>query len=263
MYDFDRRPPSSNYPHVIYEKGAAVLGMLRAAIGDSLFFRWCRMVLERYRYGNIALDTLEQLLSQLTGQHDFVTRFFSEWIRGKGWPVLAIDALSEPSAFGRIATLHIRQMQPDSLGIYTTLPLELSFIGADTVHRIVTITAREQTVVLDSLNTFGTIAVNIGPRVRSLVQLAQAPTVTEVRSEGAILPLQVFPNPTSETVMLSISSEIAGPVMLYDACGSCIRSVGGTGVHALSTQNLAAGTYYAVARDRAQRLHIAAFVVLR
>lgn len=263
MYDFDRRPPSSNYPHVIYEKGAGVLGMLRAALGDSLFFAWCRSLLERYRYGNIALDTLQKTLVQLTGQLDLVTRFFNEWIRGKGWPVLTIDAFTEPSLVGRIARVHIRQTQPDSMGTYTALPLELSFIAADTVHRIVMITAREQTFVFDSLNVFQTIAINAGPRVRSLVQLARAPSVSQVHSEGVLMPLHVFPNPTSEMVMLSVSSDIVGPVTVYDGRGRRIRHVEGTGEHVLPTQDLAPGLYYAVARDRWQRSHIVAFVVLR
>jgi len=262
MYDFDRRLPSSNYPHVIYEKGAAVLGMLRFALSDSVFFSWCRTLLERYRYDNVSLDTLRETLARMTVKQAYVVRFFDEWILGKGWPVLAIEALRQWSTKGWKATLHFRQTQPDTLGTYTTLPLELSFIGSDTLHCLVTIEAREQTIEIDSVNAFRSIAINSGPTLRSLVQLASNPIVTEVDTYHTT-PLQVFPNPASEAVSLSLSNDVDSSVNLYDARGMHHSTFEGVGIHTFSTSSLAGGTYFIVARDRAQRVYIVPFVIVR
>ncbi|MCX8051661.1 MAG: M1 family aminopeptidase [Chlorobi bacterium] len=248
MYDFDRTPPSSNYPHVIYEKGAAVLGMLRWAVGDSVYFAWCRELLQRYRYANVSIDTLERTLGDVSGRGEFVRRFFAEWIRGKGWPIVAIEALRSPSQHGWKAAVRIRQVQPDSFGVYTTLPLELSFIGSgDTSHRVVMIGSGDDTFVFDSLGTFTSVAVNAGRSVRALVLLASAPVVSSAESHPDRQPLAVYPIPATGTLWIELDRMPDGPIEIYDARGARAAIVEPARVAALSTEHFATGTYYVVA----------------
>jgi aminopeptidase N len=261
MYDFDRRPPSSNYPHVIYEKGAAVLGMLRAVVGDSVFFAWCRDILERYRYVNISIDTLEHLLQELVGQPSVVSRFFDEWIRGRGWAVLAIEAVRMPSPHGWKAAVSIAQVQPDSLGSYTTLPLELSFIGSDTVHRTLILTSREQVVEFDSLNHFSSIAINSGWQVRSLALLSRTPVISEIATYHLEQPLRVYPSPASDRVWIVVADSATVPVLIYDARGGLSARIDQRGVVALPTANLSSGIYWAVARV-SNRQYVVPFTVV-
>ncbi|MCX7929313.1 MAG: M1 family aminopeptidase [Chlorobi bacterium] len=263
MYDFDRTPPSSNYPHVIYEKGAAVLGMLRWAIGDSVFFVWCRHLLERFRYGNVTIDTLVRTLAAMSGREDFVRRFFDEWIRGKGWPVLAIEALRTPSQHGWKATVHIRQIQADSLGVYTTLPLELSFIGrSDTNHRTVINTAKEMTIEFDSLGAFTSIALNIGRSVRSLVSLASVPMVSNVELTDNEDAINIRPIPATSTVWIVLALVPDESIRIYDVHGAVVATIPPSQISVFSTEQLASGTYYVRARIRG-RLYVTPLAVTR
>ncbi|MDW8270788.1 MAG: M1 family aminopeptidase [Bacteroidota bacterium] len=262
MYDFSRTPPSSNYPHVIYEKGAAVLGMLRYIVGDSVFFGWCRTLMERYRYGNVSIDTLQQTLAAQSGKPELIERFFSEWIRGKGWAVLDIEALRIPTSQGWKAVVRIVQRQPDSLGRYTTLPLELSFIGADTVHRQVLMTAEEQTVEFDSLNAFTTIAINVGKAVRSLVLLAARPQVSNVEAAERGVLLHVYPNPATEVIWV-IPTVPLQAVELHDSLGKLVRRLSARGPVALPAGDLPSGAYTAVGISEAGERTVVPFVVTR
>ncbi len=262
MYDFDRTPPSSNYPHVIYEKGAAVLGMLRSMIGDSLFFAWCRALMQRYRYGNVAIDTVENTLVQVGADSSQVSRFFREWIRGKGWPVLSIEAMTVPSPSGWKAAVRIRQVQADSLGTYTTLPLELSFIGGDTTHRVVFVTERDQTFEFDSLGMFASIAVNSGRSVRSLVLLTSSPVVTTVDMQPSDAVMTVHPVPATGTVWITFDHVPDHPLVLYDVRGAIVATFAPAHVIAVSSEQLSPGTYY-VHATVGGRAHIAPIVVAR
>lgn len=263
MYDFDRTPPSSNYPHVIYEKGAAVLGMLRYMIGDSSFFAWCRDVMQRYRYGNITIDTFEHTLARVTGHGEMVRRFVNEWIRGKGWAILAIEALRIASEHGWKAILRVRQTQPDSLGVFTALPLELSFIGRDTLHRVVIITSADEVIELDSLNEFTAIAINAGINVRSLAMLASMPTVTSVEIPPQNESLAVYPNPANDMVWIVACQMPTEPLMVADATGRIVQWLPARSSSiAFSTAELAGGTYYVIASVGGYR-RVASFVVVR
>ncbi|GIV54505.1 MAG: peptidase M1 [Candidatus Kapaibacterium sp.] len=261
MYDFDRTPPASNYPHVIYEKGAAVLGMLRWLMGDSAFFGWCRYLMQRYRFGNISIDSLEQSASAFVSMAGMVPTFFNEWVRGKGWAVLRIEAVRLESPHGWKAVLSVTQVQPDSLGIYTTLPVELSFVGKDTVHRTVVLTAREQTIELDSLNAFSTLAVNIGRRVRSLVLLSSNPVVSETAVETEQKPLVIYPSPASERVLIIMTRPLDAPIAIYDARGVLVQTVSQMRATLLPTTDMPAGIYYAVAHTNKQQFMVPFVVV--
>lgn len=263
MYDFDRTPPSSNYPHVIYEKGAAVLGMLRYLIGDSSFFGWCRNVMERYRYGNITIDTVEHTLARISGQGDMIRRFVNEWIRGKGWAVLTIEALRMPSAYGWKAMIRIHQTQHDSLGLYTTLPLELSFIGRDTLHRVVIVTSADHVVELDSLNDFTAISINAGVNVRSLALLSTVPTVTSIEVPSHNEQLSVYPSPANDVVWIVAGQTPTEPLMVADATGKIVRTIpAASPTMVFSTAELATGIYYIIAPNGRHR-NVASFVVVR
>lgn len=76
---------TNNYPSaVIYDKGAAVLGMLRMQLGDSLFFAALRMYGQRHGYSTATSEDLRKAFSDASGLDH--TAFFSHWVYGKGYP---------------------------------------------------------------------------------------------------------------------------------------------------------------------------------
>jgi aminopeptidase N len=205
IYDFNRKLPSSNYPRTIYEKGAVVLGMLRYHIGDSAFFGALRSYLRGYALGNATIDTIEQEFTRATPQvlRTTIRPFFDEWIRGKGWAVLQINALKSKSDNGWSADLSITQIQPDSMGIYTVLPVELSFRDKsnNVIHRVVNISGKTLQVKLDSLNDYTVVNTNSGIKVRSLVQV-QPITISSVENEYSEQ-LSVYPQPANDVLWVT------------------------------------------------------------
>lgn len=188
IYDFNRTLPSSNYPRTIYEKGASVLGMLRYHIGDSAFFGALRSYLRKHALGNATIDTIQQAFAQAVAPElrPSIQSFFDEWIRGKGWATLRINALKSKTNNGWSAELSITQTQPDSMGTYTVLPVELSFRdnSNNVIHRVVYVNNKSVTLKLDSLNDFTVVNTNAGMRVRSLIQV-QPITISSVDEENS------------------------------------------------------------------------------
>ena len=81
--------PSSNYPTgVLYNKGAAVLGMLRYFIGDSLFFSGLREYGNRHAYSTATSYDLEAAFEDIT--HQDLDWFFKKWVFGIGYPKLRV-----------------------------------------------------------------------------------------------------------------------------------------------------------------------------
>ncbi len=83
--------PRNNYPSpIIYQKGAAVLGMLRYLLGDSLFFHAIRTYGDRHAYSTATSFDLEYDFESATGQD--LGWFFNKWVFGTGYPQLKITS---------------------------------------------------------------------------------------------------------------------------------------------------------------------------
>ncbi len=69
-----------------YQKGGWVLHMLRASLGDSVFFRGVRAYYLEHRDGNARTEDLERSLESTAGRS--LRWFFDQWLRRPGWPEL-------------------------------------------------------------------------------------------------------------------------------------------------------------------------------
>lgn len=207
MYDFSRTAPSSNYPAVIYQKGAAVVGMLRHELGDSVFFAALGEYLRRHAYSTATTDSMKSVLESAAGRS--LDWFFEQWIYGRGWPRLAISVRSQPNGELTRAAITFEQVQPPEYGIYRSLPVEIGFRRPDgTVsHRLVRIDSEQQTVELDSLPEFTSITVNQGPTVRTLLQVASISGVEAgVAQSDSAMRFVVHPNPASGEAVLHVTA---------------------------------------------------------
>ncbi len=206
IYDFSRKVPSSNYPQTIYLKGAVVLGMLRYLVGDQVFDASLREYLSVNAHKNATYDSLVHCFrNNVKAEHkDSIVAFFSQWVKGKGWPILEIQCAKIRVQDGWRAQLRINQLQPDSFGIYTWLPLELAFKddSGHVVTKVVVLNAASNELTLDSINDVRSIAINGGTTVHTCAILQKAATVTSV-DENMSAPsnstgFEVYPNPASE-----------------------------------------------------------------
>lgn len=128
----------------VYAKGAMVLHMLRAVVGDETF----RKILQTYtsrrslRYSNALSEDFQNITEKVTGQD--LNYFFDQWLYQSGYPVYTVNWTSVPSNGGFAVVAIFQQQQPEPVfQMPVTLAVETE---QGTVHRTVFNDARSDTV---------------------------------------------------------------------------------------------------------------------
>jgi aminopeptidase N len=128
--------PIDLFDRHLYEKGAWVLHMLRAELGDAAFWAGVRDYLARHRGRSVETRDLVRALEDASGRS--LGAFFKQWVYQAGHPELELEARYDAGA----ALLHVtvRQTQPvDAVTPNFRLPLALSVAlasGAEHVHHV-------------------------------------------------------------------------------------------------------------------------------
>jgi len=198
---FPRSSPSSNFPRTIYVKGAAVLGMLRQHMGDSLFYKAMRSYLEQHRYGNATTEDVQKACEDVVGKD--LQWFFDQWVKRKGWPRIQIDTSSSIINGIRSLKMRIKQVQPTDHGLFEQVPVQIGFRLSDNsfTYRTIMFSGQETLLTIDSLPDYRSINVNQGNQFRSLVQLARV-TKADDDMQFDIQSLHVYPNPGTDVITI-------------------------------------------------------------
>ena len=125
---------SSNYPYaVLYQKGAAVVGMLRYFLGDSLFFPAIRYYGAQHAYANATSFDLQKDFETSTNQD--LNWFFKKWVFGKGYPTIKANW----SRNAGNVTMYFEQTQNAQTIGYFRLPfvIEARTKTGDTARQVV------------------------------------------------------------------------------------------------------------------------------
>jgi aminopeptidase N len=92
---------------VTYNKGSAVIHMLREEIGDNVFWRAVNTYLERHKFDNVETTDLKRVMEEVSGRN--LAWFFDQWVYGGGAPRLDVRPLY--NARTKTLTLRIDQTQ--------------------------------------------------------------------------------------------------------------------------------------------------------
>ena len=93
---------------ILYDKGPAVLHMLRRVVGDEAFFRGVRRFYASERFSKPGTDDLRRAMEAEAGRS--LERFFEQWVYGSSLPRLRFSYRVEPGPNGvRDAVLRIDQ----------------------------------------------------------------------------------------------------------------------------------------------------------
>jgi aminopeptidase N len=97
------------YRAIVYNKGAAVLHMLRRLVGDDAFIRGLRRFYSESRYTKAGTDTLRVAMEAEAGRP--LERFFERWVYGSSLPRLSFSYKVEtPTGSSKPeAVLHFEQ----------------------------------------------------------------------------------------------------------------------------------------------------------
>lgn len=120
------------YRALVYNKGAAVLHMLRRVVGDEAFFRSLRRYYTTWRFRKAGTEDLRAIFEAETGQP--LEPFFAGWIYGQKIPRIRFDWHVD----GHDAVLRFEQLGDEPF----VVPVTVSLIFADR-------TTLEETIVVD------------------------------------------------------------------------------------------------------------------
>jgi hypothetical protein len=105
---------------LVYNKGAAVLHMLRQLLGDETFFRGVRLFYEDRRYQKAGTDDLERAMEIASGR--VLDRFFERWIYNATIPRLSYRSTID----GKGVTIEFEQLGDTVFDIPVTVRLVLA-----------------------------------------------------------------------------------------------------------------------------------------
>jgi aminopeptidase N len=92
---------------VSYNKGGAVLHMLRTHLGDEAFFLGLKQYLNMYKYQAAEVDQLRLIFENLTGKD--LNWFFNQWYFGAGHP--NIEVSYDYNTLRKTVTVNVAQLQ--------------------------------------------------------------------------------------------------------------------------------------------------------
>jgi hypothetical protein len=129
---------------VVYDKGACVLHMLRAIVGDDAFFRGVREFQHKFLFAKAGSDDFREALESASGRD--LRPYFEEWIYGTTIPRLRYAWRAETTKSGNRTTVRI-----DAQDLPGEVPLALTLVtdgGRDT--RTVRLPVRGASFTFDS-----------------------------------------------------------------------------------------------------------------
>ncbi len=266
LYDFPRSSPSSNYPSTIYQKGAAVLVMLREVMGDSLFFAGMRAHQARYRYGNATTREFQASMEQQYGAS--LDWFFTPWVFRPGYPTYRVTTIYDTE--DRPFSFYLTQGQDTTRFPLIRMPIEIWAVtkAGDTLRtRVMTDAARDQEVVPFPGVMASTLSKMVFDPYNLVLKRVQYGTVNAetlpAPSEGVLLEPS-YPHPSDgthhATAWIPFRLDRPGHVRI-DVCDMLGRTVAtpvdsawsvGRHVVAFDTGSLPSGTYTVLLRGAGQ-----------
>ena len=156
----DRRPtvtdnyidPEQLFDNRIYDRGAAILHMLRFVMGDEKFWEGIRHYVDRYQYDTVTTDDLQHAMEDVAKQD--LSWFFSEWTVKAGFPRFAVSSTYDHDL--KTIRLKVRQeQQVDDLTPLYRMPVavEVATARGKSAHKIIVEAKREQVFDLPSEET--------------------------------------------------------------------------------------------------------------
>lgn len=266
LYDFPRTSPSSNYPSTIYQKGAAVLVMLREVMGDSLFFAGMRTHQARYRYGNATTREFQASMEEQYGAS--LDWFFTPWVFHPSYPTYRVTTIVD--AGDRPFSFYLTQGQDTTRFPLIRMPIEVWAVTktGDTLRaRVMTEAARDQEVVPFPGVMTSTLSKMLFDPLNLILKRVQYGTV---KAEAPPAPAQgvllepAYPHPAAgghgATTWIPFRLDRPGHVRI-DLCDMLGRTVAtpsdatwsdGRHVVAVDTAGLPSGTYTVLLRGAGQ-----------
>ncbi len=207
-----------------YNKGAFLLRMLRATLGDSAFFTGLRAYLEdpKLKYDFAKTEDLQRNLEQASGQD--LDYFFQQWFYGQGYPSFTVNWKQKTS--GKLNFTVSQTTSHPSVNFFK-MPLPV-VVKNGTLSKTIVLqnTSNNQSFVIDDPG-FTVTEVLIDPDKNFITKNNKA--IQQTLQDGDVAPQQLFsvyPNPVKDrlTVNLAATGNKAVLVQLFGGDGVMLWS---------------------------------------
>ena len=170
---FDYTSTDDMFDMVSYNKGGAILHMLRHYLGDEAFFQAITDYLKTYAYSNGEAHQLRLSFEKISGKD--LSWFFNQWYFGYGNPTVKVEKHYDTSK--KLLTVKITQLQSEDL--YFQFPLDIDiYLDSKPIRHTVWVDARQKETFYFSLNKTPNL-VNINPEGIVVMQEQYPKTIKE------------------------------------------------------------------------------------
>lgn len=151
-------------PDTSYNKGAAVVHMLRETVGETAFWKGINLYLTRHRFGNVESTDLRKVMEETSGQD--LGWFFAQWVYGGGYPKLEVEQIYDSNTRDfRITISQVHKSDSLTPAIFV-LPLDVEFKTPDGVRReAIRVTKRQETFLLKVDKMPSSVLIDTGDKV--------------------------------------------------------------------------------------------------
>lgn len=165
--------PEEMFDGLAYTKGSWVLHMLRAELGEDLYRRCVKTLLERHRHGSVVTEDFRKVIEELS--HRNFDRFFDQWLYHAQYPVLEVTYRWDELT--KMAGISVRQTQEvnDKVMLFQ-VPLKVRFqVEGKAIDKVAYITRKEEDFhfVLPGAPTI----VRLDPEVNLLAKISFTPSM--------------------------------------------------------------------------------------
>ncbi len=193
---------------VSYQKGGAIVQMLRTYLGDDVFFAGLQKYLTDNKFGNGEAHQMRLAMEAVSGQD--LNWFYNQWYYGPGHPVVTIDYGWDAGT--KTQSVTIKQTQP---GTVFRLPLAIDYyVNGKAQRQRVTMTEATQTFITPLAAKPELVNVDAEkftvwqktdnkPLTESLYQYSHAPLYVDRREALAAALAAQTTNPAARAVVLA------------------------------------------------------------
>lgn len=152
------------FDSISYSKGASVLRMLAAVVGEDKFLKGVSIYLKKHLYGNASTKDLWAGISEASGVD--VTRIMNEWILNVGFPVISVEEVDGGKSIKvtQDRFLNTGDVKPEENETLWYVPLELKtdVQGNVSVDHEAILSERSKTIDLKGASAFKLNAETVG-----------------------------------------------------------------------------------------------------
>ncbi|MGI8495711.1 MAG: M1 family metallopeptidase [Pyrinomonadaceae bacterium] len=128
LFNISAVPDDSLFDTTTYQKGGAVIHMLRETVGEANFWKAINIYLNRHKFANVRSTDLKKAMEEVSGMD--LNWFFNQWVYKGGFPQISVKQSYNPSAKQLTLTVFQTQQADAVTPSAFMLPLEISVATA-------------------------------------------------------------------------------------------------------------------------------------